>query len=312
MQKNGYPMAGAWCGEFAADVVKSQGGTPPKDPQVASNWLKWESHVDPADVKPGDNVIAARTVSRFGGAVIPGQPGGHVTFVDPSKINTKDHPGQFWSEGGNQHGGRWMKLNEYELRKGDAVAKQAAAPGAPSPSAAQPPGAIKLPPAPAAPVRWSMSDAEFKSVKDTVGKYPSAMVNGFLPGAIKSDGTVDRKVVEQGMRDNPDLAKKYLGLDTSDKPAAPAADPVNTPQPAPDLSPPPTAPAAPGTGDYLHMYDKDGPVSPAFRYNDARQNTSQSQGFQPDQRQQNDDAGDPDYAAGRISFSDGQGMSNYG
>lgn len=126
MKKEGYPMNGAWCGEFMASVVKSEGGKPPKDPQIASNWLNWEKHVEPGDVKPGDNVIAARRPEFHGrlGTGQPGDMGGHVTAVDPSRIDIKNN--RFWSDGGNQGGAGWKKLNEYELRKASPEDKKPA------------------------------------------------------------------------------------------------------------------------------------------------------------------------------------------
>lgn len=48
MRAQGYPKAGSWCGEFAASVVKGVGGTPPKDPEVASNWRNYGTGVEGA------------------------------------------------------------------------------------------------------------------------------------------------------------------------------------------------------------------------------------------------------------------------
>ena len=113
MASKGYPKAGAWCGEFAASVVKSAGGTPPKGAATASNWLGWGQHVDPKDVQEGD--IAVRTRSRFGGRVIPGRTGGHVGLV--GKVGEKT----FERIGGNQgkpsvDTSRYS--GEYEFRRG--------------------------------------------------------------------------------------------------------------------------------------------------------------------------------------------------
>src|SRR5215471_3929797 len=79
MSSQGFPKSGNWCGEFAASVVKSGGGTPPKGAAVASNWLNWGEHVDPSDVRPGD--VAVRKISRYGGMARPGETGSHVGFV---------------------------------------------------------------------------------------------------------------------------------------------------------------------------------------------------------------------------------------
>lgn len=112
MAQNGYPMSGNWCGEFAASVVKAGGGKPPAGAAVASNWLNWGEHVDPQNARPGD--IAVRRRSRFGGAVRPGDVGGHVGFV-----NSVDPSGRsFDLLGGNQ--GRALvphSFNEYEIRR---------------------------------------------------------------------------------------------------------------------------------------------------------------------------------------------------
>jgi hypothetical protein len=111
MASQGYPKSGNWCGEFAASVVHSMGGAPPKGAAVASNWLTWGQHVDPKDVQPGD--IAVRKRSRFGGWSVPGRTGSHVGIVNGV------HGNSFDLLGGNQgraivpHG-----LDEYEFRRG--------------------------------------------------------------------------------------------------------------------------------------------------------------------------------------------------
>ena len=70
MAQQGYPKRGAWCGEFAASVVKSVGGTPPKGASIASNWRNWGEAVEGAP-QPGD--IAVRKGARTGST------GSHVT-----------------------------------------------------------------------------------------------------------------------------------------------------------------------------------------------------------------------------------------
>ena len=86
MRSQGYPKNGAWCGQFAASVVKSTGGTPPANPQVASNWRNWGTKVDVP--QPGDVAV------RRGPAT--GSTGSHVTFVQSVGQGT------FAGLGGNQ------------------------------------------------------------------------------------------------------------------------------------------------------------------------------------------------------------------
>jgi hypothetical protein len=119
MADNGYPRSGNWCGQFAASVVKSAGGAPPKGAAVASNWLNWGQHVDPKDVQEGD--IMVRKSSRFGGQIQPGQIGSHVAFAGGA---VKD--GKVEMVGGNQGGIRGgVNASQYEFRRGQE--KQAAA-----------------------------------------------------------------------------------------------------------------------------------------------------------------------------------------
>jgi uncharacterized protein (TIGR02594 family) len=106
MASQGYPMAGSWCGEFAASVVKSTGGMPPKNPAIASNWRNWGVATD-APV-PGD--VAVRRGARTGST------GSHVTFVE----NYDPKTGTFTGLGGNQ--GRWesrFSAGQYDFRHGE-------------------------------------------------------------------------------------------------------------------------------------------------------------------------------------------------
>jgi uncharacterized protein (TIGR02594 family) len=120
MQSQGYPKNGPWCGQFAAAVVKSNGGTPPKNPAVASNWRNYGTPV--STPRPGD--IAVRKTSRFNGGPVPtGQTGSHVTFVNSIDPKT----GQFVGFGGNQKG--WQSaynLNDFEFRRGGVANLQVA------------------------------------------------------------------------------------------------------------------------------------------------------------------------------------------
>jgi len=89
MASQGYPKAGNWCGEFAAAVVRSAGGTPPRNPEVASNWRNFGQQV--ASPQPGD--IAVRRGVRTGST------GSHVTIVG------QVGQGTFQGIGGNQRAG---------------------------------------------------------------------------------------------------------------------------------------------------------------------------------------------------------------
>lgn len=72
MRKNGYPRHGAWCGDFAAAVMSSEGLPVPRQPWVASNWRNWGT---PARTpQPGD--IAVRR------GVPTGAGGSHVMMVE--------------------------------------------------------------------------------------------------------------------------------------------------------------------------------------------------------------------------------------
>ena len=73
MRSQGYPMHSAWCGDFAASVVRGAGGTPPDDASVASNWRKWGKPVEGAP-QPGDIAIRRGTPT--------GSTGSHVTIVE--------------------------------------------------------------------------------------------------------------------------------------------------------------------------------------------------------------------------------------
>lgn len=114
MASQGYPMHRAWCGDFAAAVVRSVGGTPPKDAQVASNWRNWGEAVDVP--QPGD--IAVRRGARTGNI------GSHVTIVQGYDAKS----GTFRGIGGNQ--GRWestFPASRYEFRRAPAGGRVGAA-----------------------------------------------------------------------------------------------------------------------------------------------------------------------------------------
>jgi uncharacterized protein (TIGR02594 family) len=107
IQSKGYNVSSAWCGDFAASVVKGAGGTPPKDYKIASNWRNFGQPIE-GDPQPGD--IAVRRGARTGST------GSHVTIVDQFDPET----GRFKGIGGNQ--GRMMSSfprSGYDFRRGD-------------------------------------------------------------------------------------------------------------------------------------------------------------------------------------------------
>jgi hypothetical protein len=142
MRSKGYPKAGAWCGEFTASVVKQGGGVPPRDAAVASNWLKWGTHVDPKDVQEGD--VMVRTRSRYGGQAVPGQTGSHVALVGKVGATSVQRVG------GNQRKGivdQDRYSGEYEYRRGIKTQAPATA-AAPAPEPAPEPAPSARAPAP--------------------------------------------------------------------------------------------------------------------------------------------------------------------
>jgi hypothetical protein len=88
MRDMGYPKIGEWCGEFAASVIKSAGGTPPSGAAIASNWRRYGT----PDAMPhvGDVAVAGRGVPT-------GATGSHVGFVTGIDLEN----GTFTLESGN-------------------------------------------------------------------------------------------------------------------------------------------------------------------------------------------------------------------
>jgi hypothetical protein len=119
MANAGYPKSGAWCGEFAASVIKQAGGTPPANPQVASNWRNYGHQVDVP--QPGD--IAVRKPEYHGrlGTGRTGDTGSHVTIYQ----GPGEGKGTFTGEGGNQGAmiNPRMSLRQYDFFRGDALDK---------------------------------------------------------------------------------------------------------------------------------------------------------------------------------------------
>lgn len=125
---NGSPVLTGNCGEFAASVVKASGGTPPSNPQVASNWRNWGTEVP----TPQAGDIAVRRQEFHGrlGSGRTGEAGSHVTFVGGVDQQT----GQFTAIGGNQ--GRMVtqyQTGRYQFFRGagpEAQPMQGGQPGA--------------------------------------------------------------------------------------------------------------------------------------------------------------------------------------
>jgi hypothetical protein len=101
----GIQVDSAWCGDFAAAVVKGAGGTPPKGYPLADAWKNWGT----PDPEPHEGDIAVRRF-HIGGH-------GHVTTVEHVDPRT----GKFTGLGGNQ--GRRedprMNIGDYEFRRPD-------------------------------------------------------------------------------------------------------------------------------------------------------------------------------------------------
>lgn len=138
MRNAGYPQNGAWCGEFAASVISKAGGTPPANPQVASNWRNYGEKVAPGEEKPGD--IAVRKQEYHGrlGSGRTGDTGSHVTIYGGAGSG-KD---KFTGIGGNQGGQTVnpnMRREQYEFFRGktktNAAAEAASAAGGKPPPA---------------------------------------------------------------------------------------------------------------------------------------------------------------------------------
>jgi hypothetical protein len=109
MSDKGFPKSGPWCGEFAAAVVRSVGGTPPKNPEVASNWRTYGLPI----AAPQEGSIAIRKGSLRGYGVRTGETGSHVTFVD----SVDRASGTFMGVGGNQPSNKErFRISDYDFR----------------------------------------------------------------------------------------------------------------------------------------------------------------------------------------------------
>lgn len=103
MTAQGFPQSGAWCGEFAAAIVHSTGGTPPSHPELASNWRNYGTPTNTPH--PGDVAIRIGHSSNDpSNRVGTGEAGSHVTFVGGVDPRT----GTFTGVGGNQGANRYQ------------------------------------------------------------------------------------------------------------------------------------------------------------------------------------------------------------
>lgn len=114
MADQGYPKSGAWCGQFAASVVKAGGGVPPPNAALASSWRKFANPAT-GDPQPGDVAVRKGPLDAAG-------RGSHVTFVESYDPKT----GRFTGYGGNQGHGRMPGSNQYsasrfDFRRGDGA-----------------------------------------------------------------------------------------------------------------------------------------------------------------------------------------------
>jgi hypothetical protein len=72
------PATSDWCAAFVNASMHKAGLSGPKGADVATNWAKWGTHVDPADVRKGDVVITMGWGRR---RLHPGELKGHVALA---------------------------------------------------------------------------------------------------------------------------------------------------------------------------------------------------------------------------------------
>lgn len=166
MAEQGYPKSGAWCGQFAASVITSTGGRPPKDPAIASNWRNWGESTD--NPQPGD--IAVRRGAKTG------DTGSHVTIVESVDGKT------FYGFGGNQGGkaqSSRFSTNRFEFRHQDRqVIDQAVKGKAPGKQKVSVKGEVDF---------SNMPDASKKS-GDELGKFKLLKISPSQQGAKATEG----------------------------------------------------------------------------------------------------------------------------
>jgi CHAP domain len=111
LRKHGENANEAWCGHFAAAVVKEAGGKPPAGSATATNWRNFGTEVSAAEARPGDIAVTKKGQT--------GKSGGHVTIVGPEGVNAKS--GTFEAVGGNQRSGvTGHRTSAYTFRRAPA------------------------------------------------------------------------------------------------------------------------------------------------------------------------------------------------
>jgi hypothetical protein len=186
MQEKGHPKSGNWCGEFAAAVIKGAGGTPPRHPEIASNWRNFG---DPVTGTPQPGDIAVRRGVRTGST------GSHVTIVDEYDPKT----GRFTGMGGNQGGIR----SQFPRRNGQGYDFFRSKPRDPPEAKAPPPPRSednKPPPPPRERLREAANDGGEPGKVEGAAKV-RVDLNGFPRGtttATSSSGVFSEVELRRG------------------------------------------------------------------------------------------------------------------
>lgn len=202
MRRNGYPRNGAWCGQFAAAVVKSKGIQPPPNPGVAGNWVNWGKAVVGAP-QAGDVAVVRGVSPRTG------SEGKHVAFVESYNEKT----GMVTLVGGNQGpaGSRSSyPINKLHLRQGAQGAPDAVSSGG-GPTAAVSSG--KPPPADLANgINWAAGELGIKP-QDLATVISFETAGSFDPNKL---GPTTRWGRHKGLIQwGEPQARQYLGNDFS-------------------------------------------------------------------------------------------------
>jgi hypothetical protein len=176
MAQQGYPKSGAWCGKFAASVITAAGGTPPKNPQLASNWRNY-GVLDPNGPHPGDIAVRKPQFHSSLGDGRTGNAGSHVTIV-----NTFDpkNPNRFGSIGGNQGAlVTSMPTNQYDFYSPSLPPKEVTTPNATKVEVPTTPVAVEHP--------TSMTHEQFKDRVHTTRTDPNSSLFGLGKAIADTD-----------------------------------------------------------------------------------------------------------------------------